>query len=95
MEELTASFQSFCTKYEYQIDEENLERVTTLLRIKKTETPENFANAREVRNLFEKIITNQARRISAMENPTVEDMRMILYEDLFDEEEDRKNQCEA
>ena len=95
MEELTAIFQSFCTKYEYQIDEENLERVTTLLRIKKTETLENFANAREVRNLFEKIITNQARRISAMENPTVEDMRMILYEDLFDEEEDRKNQCEA
>ena len=87
MEELTAIFQTFCDKYEYEIDEENLERVTELLRIKKTETFENFANAREVRNLFEKIITNQARRISAMENPSVEDMRKILYEDLFDEEE--------
>ena len=61
--------------------------MTELLRIKKTETFENFANAREVRNLFEKIITNQARRISAMENPSVEDMRKILYEDLFDKEE--------
>ena len=87
MEELTAIFQSFCQKYEYEIDDENLERVTSLLRIKKTETLENFANAREVRNLFEKIITNQARRISAMEQPTVEEMKTLLYEDLFDEEE--------
>jgi len=87
MEELTAIFQTFCDKYEYEIDEENLGRVTELLRIKKTETLESFANAREVRNLFEKITTNQARRLSAMEHLTVEDMRKILYEDLFDEEE--------
>ena len=87
MEELTAIFLSFCKKYDYVIDDENLERVTNLLRIRKLETLENFANAREARNLFEKIITNQARRLQEMESPSVEDMRTLIYEDLFDEEE--------
>ena len=86
MEELTGIFKSFCDKYDYIIDEENLARVTELLRIKRTETLENFANAREVRNLFEKIITNQARRVNAMEHPSLEDMKTLIYEDLFDEE---------
>ena len=85
MEELTAIFKSFCDKYDYMIDEENLARVTDLLRIKRTETLENFANAREVRNLFERIITNQARRVNEMENPSLEDMRTLIYEDLFDD----------
>ena len=86
MDELTAIFKMYCDKYEYSIDDENMERVTTLLRIKRTESIENFANAREARNLFEKVITNQARRISTMENPTVEDMRTIIYDDLYDED---------
>jgi len=85
MEELTGIFKMYCDKYEYTIDEENLARVTDMLRIKKLETIENFANAREARNLFEKIITNQARRISSMENPSLEDMKTIAYEDLFDD----------
>ncbi|MBQ9032385.1 MAG: AAA family ATPase [Parasporobacterium sp.] len=87
MKELTEIFLSFCKKYDYEIDDENLERVTNLLRLKKTQTLENFANAREVRNLFEEIITNQARRLSETENPSVEDLRTIVYEDLFDEEQ--------
>ena len=94
MEELTAIFKMYCGKYEYEIDDENLERVTMLLRIKKTEAVENFANAREARNLFEKIITNQARRINDMENPTVDDMRTIIYEDLYDEDTNPANSPE-
>ena len=46
---------------------------------------ENFANAREVRNMFEDIITNQARRVAAMENPTHDDMMKITIEDLSDD----------
>ena len=95
MEELTGIFQSFCDKYDYVIDEENLERVTNLLRIKRAETLENFANAREVRNLFEQIITNQARRLNEMDNPTIEDMRTLLYEDLFDTETETPSQPDA
>ncbi len=84
IEELTAIFESYCKKYDYSIDEENLNRVSDLLRLKKINTPENFANAREARNLFEEIITNQARRLNAAENITLDDMKTILREDLFD-----------
>ena len=47
---------------------------------------ENFANAREVRNMFEEIITNQARRLAAIENPTQEQIMTITAEDLLDSE---------
>ena len=94
MQELTDIFKMYCDKYEYSIDEENLARVTEMLRIKKVETIENFANAREARNLFEKIITNQARRISEMENPSVEDMKVITYDDLFDETSEPASETE-
>ena len=45
---------------------------------------DNFANAREIRNLFEEIITNQARRVSTLEEPSNEDMMTICLEDLKD-----------
>ena len=59
----------------------------TLLMLRKAQMPENFANAREVRNLFETIITNQARRIAVLEHPTKEEMQKITLEDLRDEED--------
>ena len=55
-----------------------------MIAAKKLLTMENFANAREVRNLFEEVITNQARRIAAMENPTAEDIMAITMDDLVD-----------
>ncbi len=45
---------------------------------------ENFANAREVRNLFEKIITNQASRVSALEDVDEETLSLITLDDLTD-----------
>ena len=35
---------------------------------------ENFGNARDVRNLFEKVVANQANRIVAVENPSDKDI---------------------
>ena len=84
--ELLAIFDLNCRKYEYVPDPEAREQVKTLLMLRKTQMPENFANAREVRNLFETIITNQARRIAVLEHPTKEEMQRITLEDLRDEE---------
>ena len=42
----------------------------------------NFGNARDVRNLFEKIIAQQANRIVNIENPTNEQILEITAEDL-------------
>ena len=41
----------------------------------------NFANARAIRNLFEKVITNQATRLSSS---TFFDITQITEEDFFD-----------
>ena len=73
-----------CDKYDYKVDEDVKHQIRALITAKKIENIDNFANAREVRNLFEEIITNQARRISGMENPSNEDMMTITLEDLFD-----------
>ena len=85
VEELLAIFDLNCRKYEYVPDPEAREQVKTLLMLRKAQMPENFANAREVRNLFETIITNQARRIAVLEHPTKEEMQKITLEDLRDE----------
>ena len=84
IEELTTIFKSYCTKYDYIIDDENLNRISDMLRLKKIDSPDNFANAREVRNLFEEIITNQARRLTELSNISVDDMRTITSDDLTD-----------
>lgn len=41
-----------------------------------------FGNARYVRNLFEKIVQKQANRLSRIQNPTKEQLKMITIEDL-------------
>ena len=84
IDELEQIFYMNCEKYDYKVDEDVKHQIRALITAKKIENIDNFANAREVRNLFEEIITNQARRISGLENPSNEDMMTITLDDLFD-----------
>ena len=84
IDELEEIFNMNCKKYDYKVDENVQHQIRALITARKIENIDNFANAREVRNLFEEIITNQARRVAAIENPTNEDMMTILLEDLVD-----------
>ena len=45
---------------------------------------ENFGNARDVRNIFEKVVANQANRIVAMDNPSDMDILEIKKVDFKD-----------
>ncbi|MBR2672361.1 MAG: AAA family ATPase [Oscillospiraceae bacterium] len=54
----------------------------------------NFGNARDVRNLFEKIIAQQANRIVSIENPTNEQILEITAEDLKGLIEEKKPEKE-
>ena len=85
VEELEAIFYQNCERYDYTVDEEIKHHIHHMIVTRKFTKQENFANAREVRNMFEEIITNQARRVAELENPTPEDMKMIRAEDLLDE----------
>lgn len=86
VEELEQIFYMNCNKYDYTVEEETKLHIREMLTARKLTRQENFANAREVRNLFEEIITNQARRVAKLEAPSHEDMMMITNEDLLDEE---------
>lgn len=44
----------------------------------------DFGNARGIRNVFEKIVTNQANRIIVIPEPTIEELSEILLEDVVD-----------
>ncbi len=89
-DELEQIFYMNCEKYDYVVEEEVKHQIRSLIVLRKLQQLENFANAREVRNMFEEIITNQARRVAAMENPTQEDMMKITLEDLVERKEDKK-----
>lgn len=64
------------------LQQEALELVRTQLEAKTPEEMETFGNARGIRNMFEKIVVNQANRIVLCEEPTEEILRTILPEDI-------------
>lgn len=84
VDELQQIFKLQCDKYQYKLTEEAEEVVKKEIERLEAEKGENFANAREVRNLFERIITNQAARVSGMENVDEEGLTIITKEDLED-----------
>ncbi|MEE1041689.1 MAG: AAA family ATPase, partial [Lachnospiraceae bacterium] len=88
IDELMGIFEMNCKKYDYEAEEDVLSQIRAMIVQRKLGSLENFANAREVRNLFEEIITNQARRVAAMESPSHEDMKKILIEDLVETAEE-------
>ena len=48
---------------------------------------ENFGNARDVRNLFEKSVARQSDRVAQLEAPTKEQLMQLQICDLQDSEE--------
>ena len=87
VEELQQIFDLQCKKYQYTLTEEADKAVKEEIVKLEASKGENFANAREVRNLFEKIITNQASRVSALEDVDEETLSTITMEDLKDLDE--------
>ncbi len=89
VDELQAIFELQCKKYQYTLTEEADAAVREeIIRLEKFKG-ENFANAREVRNLFERIITNQAARVSNLEEVNEEILTTITLEDLTDEYDEK------
>lgn len=88
IDELMEIFDMNCKKYDYVIEDDTKQHVKELITQRKLASNGNFANAREIRNLFEEIITNQASRIAGIEDLKPEDMMKITNDDLFDKADD-------
>ena len=84
VDELQGIFKMQCSKYQYKLTEEADKFVKEEIIRLEASKGENFANAREVRNLFEKIITNQAARVSALEDVDEETLTTITIDDMKD-----------
>ncbi len=85
IEELEKIFYMNCDKYDYKVADDAKGAIKAMILTRKLNNPINFANARDVRNMFEDIITNQARRVVKMQDPKPEDICMICLDDLTED----------
>ena len=81
-EQLFAIFQSMCKKNGYTPDESAGTYAKDFLARLFENRDENFGNARDVRNFFEKAVACQADRVAALESPTKEDLMALTLPDL-------------
>ena len=79
-------FSSICKKNSYTLSQEGDAWVRRDLEELFANRDENFGNARDVRNLFEKAVSRQADRVAALESPTREQLMELLPQDLEDPE---------
>lgn len=66
---------------DYRLDEQAAETMKSALAALADNPPAGFANAREVRNLLERAIAHQARRLWREENPDPEELGLLRAED--------------
>lgn len=81
-DELYRIFQVFLQKNDYKLSQKAKALIQTSLNILYKNRDDNFGNARDVRNLFEKIVAEQANRIVSIPNPTNDDIITITAEDV-------------
>lgn len=63
--------------------EEAIEHLRDCILNMSSEQSKSFGNARGIRNVFEKIVMNQANRIVLNEQPTMEQLQEIILEDVI------------
>ncbi len=87
--ELYRIFLSLCEKNQYVLSEGAKEMLQTYFRQLYARRDKNFGNGRDVRNLFENVVTRQAQRVGRIQNATEDQLAEILPQDLpitlFDE----------
>ena len=80
-DELYKIFMTLIKKYEYIIDAEAEIYIQELIQSEVTSKGEQFGNARFIRNLFEKVLANQANRLAKEQNLSADCLRTITKED--------------
>ena len=81
--ELLDIFELFCKLNDMRLSSDARDYLTQYLSKLSNEKSKNFANGREMRNLFEKAFTNQANRLSHYNNISDEELNIIKTEDII------------
>ncbi len=72
---------SMCKKNDYSIDDKAKEEIHFFFDRLLSEKTDNFANGRLVRNLYDDLVMNHAKRVVKILNPTRTDLSVIIDED--------------
>ncbi len=81
--ELLAIFQQYLKKQQYVLSESALRQTVNFLKQEVAKGKSDFGNARFVRNLFEKAITQQANRLANIEDCDKDLLKRIEEEDII------------
>lgn len=81
-EEMYRIFSGMCHKTEYILDSEAGKALQEYFNQLYIGRNKNFGNGRDVRNLFEEVITRQSKRVAKLQNPSDKDISTILIQDL-------------
>lgn len=80
-EELWKILEGMCLKNNYVIEIDAEHSIKAFLSECVKNKNENFANGRLVRNIFDDLIMSHARRVANIENPTKNDLSLIIGDD--------------
>ena len=80
-EELEKILISMCDNHDYILSENALKVIHDFLEESIFKKGENFANGRLVRNIYDDLVVNHARRVINIENPTRDDLATIIIND--------------
>jgi hypothetical protein len=81
-EEMLSIFKSMCIKAQYQMDSQMENQLLEIFSSDYSQRDKTFGNGRHVRNLFEKVLENQANRLSKQIQITKESFVQLTSEDL-------------
>jgi len=82
-DELDKILISMCKNNDYTLEEEAKEKIHLYFEKQITLKDKNFANGRLVRNLYDDLVMNHARRVIKIKNPGSLDLSMIKTEDII------------
>lgn len=82
-DELIRIMDSMAEKAGFKISPDARAKVVSFVEGMDEKQKKDFGNARGIRNLFERVVVNQANRITGLDDPTFEDLEMILPEDVI------------
>ena len=94
-EQLMEIFLSMCKKNDYALTPEAEEYARKDFETLYEERDENFGNARDVRNVFERAVARQSDRVAALENPDKEALMALTLSDLREDEEEKAESAPA
>lgn len=80
-EKLSEILLNICRVNNYKIDNSAIALIKDYLSKTVAEKTDNFANGRMVRNLYDDLVMNHARRVVKISNPKIEDLSTITIED--------------